>query len=160
MATDTVVLKCLGQAPVRELFLDGRTGDGSVALAPSTFSPFSGTHWRRRTDGDVWILQCLGEAPGARFLDGRTADGTVGLAPSTNPPFTGTRWRARSVAGGVTLECLGDIPGPRRFLDGRTGDATVAMAPSTDPPFTGTHWLVTAPPQMIDPGSEGHPADG
>jgi hypothetical protein len=35
MATDTVVLMCLGQGPgpARGRFLDGRSGDGSVALA-------------------------------------------------------------------------------------------------------------------------------
>ena len=37
-------LECLGSAPGPK-FLDGRTGDGTVALAPSTAPPFTGTRW-------------------------------------------------------------------------------------------------------------------
>src|SRR5687768_9819156 len=99
MATQVVVLASLGhvQGPRN---LDGRTGDGSVGLAPHTGAPFSGTRWRRRTQGDVWTLECLGDVPGPRFLDGRTDEGTVGLAPNVKAPFTGTRWRARKVGDG------------------------------------------------------------
>jgi hypothetical protein len=120
MATEVVILSSLGHVDGPRN-LDGRTGDGSVALAPHTGSPFSGTRWRRRTQ-----------------------EGTVGLAPNTRPPFTGTRWRAARVGDGFTLECLGDLEGPR-FLDGRTHDGTVALAPNTQPPFTGTLWKVGVP---------------
>jgi hypothetical protein len=38
------VLKCLGDIPGLT-FLDGRTLDGTVGLAPGTDPPFTGTHW-------------------------------------------------------------------------------------------------------------------
>jgi hypothetical protein len=90
---DVGFLVCQG-AVKGNRYLDGRTGDGSVGLAPS-FESFSGTRWHwREGAGNVFTFECLGENknPDHRFLDGRTADGTVGLAPSTDPPFTGTRW--------------------------------------------------------------------
>jgi hypothetical protein len=58
----------------------------------------------------------------------------------------------------VILTCQGDIPGPR-LLDGRTGDGSVGLAPSTEEPFSGTRWTVQLAPVMVDPGTEGHPAD-
>jgi hypothetical protein len=36
--------ECLGDLPGNR-FLDGRTRDGTVGLAPSTDPPFSGTRW-------------------------------------------------------------------------------------------------------------------
>jgi len=140
---ENVILTCLGQAPGPKE-LDGRTGDGTVGLAPHTGPPFSGTSWSRTIHGDVWTLKCLGDIEGPRFLDGRTQDGTVGLAPSTEAPFSGTRWRATNTGQDFTLECLGEVEGAR-FLDGRTGDGTVGLAPNTEPPFTGTHWRVGIP---------------
>jgi hypothetical protein len=41
----TVSLQCAGAGPEPNRFLDGRTADGSVGLAPSTDPPFSGTRW-------------------------------------------------------------------------------------------------------------------
>ena len=139
-----VMLTCLGQAQGKRL-LDGRTGDGSVALTNNASA--SGTRWRlHERPNDIWILECLGDVPGNRFLDGRTEQGAVGLAPNAKPPFTGTRWQATRVGEmEFTLRCAGTGTGDRRFLDGNTGQATVALAPSTDPPFTGTRWRVGVP---------------
>src|SRR2546421_7314324 len=114
MATTIVRLTNRGTSPGPRV-LDGRTGDGSVALAPTSNDAFSGTRWRRRMAGDVWTLECLGTAKGPRFLDGHTKEGTVHLAPSTNPPFSGTRWRATRVAGGVPPAGLGPPPPPPVF---------------------------------------------
>jgi hypothetical protein len=138
---NSINLRCLGNIDGPR-FLDGRTGNGTVGLAPSTDPPFSGTQWLvvgEPTPGQM-ILQCLGTIDGPRILDGRTGNGTVGLAPTTDNPFTGTRWEIMN-GQDTTLRCLGDIDGPR-FLDGRTGDGTVGLAPGTDGPFTGTHWDV------------------
>ncbi len=40
----SLTLKCLGNIEGPR-FLDGRTGYGTVGLAPSTDGPFTGTHW-------------------------------------------------------------------------------------------------------------------
>ncbi|GAA6614767.1 hypothetical protein [Scytonema sp. NUACC26] len=76
-------------------FLDGRTTDGTVGLAPETGRVFTGTKWRFRAigvNGGI-TLESLGDRPGSKFLDGRVRDGSVGLAPNTDPPFTGTQWQ-------------------------------------------------------------------
>jgi hypothetical protein len=144
-AGHTVSLRCLGNIPGPR-YLDGRTANGTVGLAPNLRPKFTGTKWRvvRAGDGAV-ALQCLGDLEGPRWLDGRTADGTVGLAPNRNKPFTGTRWQVFQVSDDnpyiVVLKCLGDIQGPR-WLDGRTADGTVGVAANTEPPFTGTKWEV------------------
>jgi hypothetical protein len=140
-----VSLKCLGNIPGPR-YLDGRTANGTVGLAPNTNPEFTGTRWRVVRVGDgVVELKCLGNIEGPRWLDGRTADGTVGLAPNTNRPFTGTRWQVIQAAYNnpniVELKCLGDIEGPR-WLNGKTADGTVGVAPMTEPPFTGTKWEV------------------
>lgn len=156
-----VSLKCLGSIPGPR-FLDGRTGNGTVGLAPQLFGPFTGTKWKVFAGGGEIELQCQGDVDGPRFLDGRTADGSVGLAPTANRPFTGTHWRVHQIDNNnpniVALECLGNIPGPR-WLDGRTQNGSVGLAPSTDPPFSGTRWEAAFYPVQIDPGSEGHPAN-
>jgi hypothetical protein len=144
-AGNNVSLRCLGNIPGPR-YLDGRTANGTVGLAPNLSPRFTGTEWRVVRAGDgVVELRCLGEIEGPRWLDGRTADGTVGLAPNTNRPFTGTRWQVIQVGYGnpniVVLKCLGDIQGPR-WLDGRTADGTVGVAATTEPPFTGTKWEV------------------
>ncbi len=137
-----VAFRCLGDQDGPR-FLDGRTFDGTVGLAPSTDSGFTGTRWIAvQTQGVAF--RCLGDQDGPRFLDGRTADGTVGLAPSIDGGFTGTRWKLTALTSGdpqqVTLECLGDQDGSR-FLDARTADGTVGLAPSTDG-FSGTRWEI------------------
>src|SRR6266567_2298121 len=138
-----MTFECLGDLPGPR-FLDGRTQDGTVGLAPSTDDAFTGTRWEVTTIGDgVVTMKCRGAVEPAdhrRFLDGQTLDGTVDLAPRTTPPFSGARWALVELAQGVvTLQCLGDLPGPR-FLDGRTLDGTVGLAPTTAAPFTGTLW--------------------
>ena len=148
-----VSLKCLGNVNVPR-FLDGRTRDGTVGLAPDLTPQFSGTKWHVFVGGGNILLKCLGAVEGARWLDGRTKDGTVGLAPGTARPFTGTRWRVMQIDANnpdiVALQCMGDIQGPR-WLDGRTANGTVGLAPSADhPPFTGTKWEVRLYPVRID----------
>ena len=136
-------LRCLGSIPGPR-YLDGRTANGTVGLAPNLSPEFTGTRWRVVRAGDgVVELKCLGDLDGPRWLDGRTADGTVGLAPNTDRPFTGTRWQVLHVSYNnpniVVLKCLGDTEGPR-WLNGRTAEGTVGVAPTTEPPFTGTKW--------------------
>jgi hypothetical protein len=90
---DHIALECLGHLPGPR-FLDGRTQDGTVGLAPTTGGHFTGTRWKViKLRKNQISLECFGHLPGPRFLDGRTQDGTVGLAPNTSFPFTGTRWR-------------------------------------------------------------------
>jgi hypothetical protein len=139
-AGNHVALRCLGDIPGPR-YLDGRTANGTVGLAPNMSPEFTGTRWRVVRVGDgVVELKCLGDIEGPRWLDGRTADGTVGLAP--NRSFTGTRWQVIQVGSNiVVLKCLGDIEGPR-WLNGSTADGTVGVAPTTEPPFTGTKWEV------------------
>ena len=151
---DNVVLECIGGHNPAFQFLDGHTQDGIVLLAGSTNPPFTGTHWRIHRNGDVWILECLGNVSGNRFLDGRTADNVVQLAPNIHRPFTGTRWRATEQLDEqdnrvFALECLGDQPG-NRFLEGRNHDGTVALAANSGPDFPGTLWRVGSAPVPID----------
>jgi hypothetical protein len=159
-AGNFVSLKCLGAANGPR-FLDGRTGDGTVGLAPAVLGHFTGTRWQVWAGGGQILLKCMGAVEGPRWLDGRTGNGGVGLAPDNKNQFTGTHWRVHPMDGAnpdiVALECLGTAPGPR-WLDGRTGDGTVGLAASTNPPFTGTRWEAAFYPVQIDPGSEGHPA--
>jgi hypothetical protein len=148
-----VSLRCLGNVNGPR-FLDGRTGSGSVGLAPKLTPEFSGTKWHVFGGGGGNIaLKCMGNVEGNRWLDGRTANGTVGLAPSLNRPFTGTRWEVVPLDANnpdiVGLKCLGDVRGPV-WLDGRTGNGTVGLAKTTDPPFTGTKWEVRMYPVRID----------
>src|SRR5437867_286624 len=146
-----VALKCLGNVNGPR-WLDGRTANGTVGLAPKMgVKQFSGTQWLvvRRGDGIV-SFKCLGVTNGPRWLDGRTANGTVGLAPRTDAQFSGTAWQVFDGENNtVTLKCLGNVNGPR-WLDGRTGNGTVGLAANTDPPFTGTKWEVQSYPVCID----------
>jgi hypothetical protein len=149
-------LRCL--APdAHSNFLDGRTADGSVGLAPATDGPFTGSHWEAVDDGpNRVILRCLAPDAHPNFLDGRTANGSVGLAPSTGGVFTGTHWEVVDDGRNqVILRCLAPDAHPN-FLDGRTADGSVGLAPATDGVFTGTHWEVVDPipndPQFLDAG--------
>ncbi|MBV8814757.1 MAG: hypothetical protein JO271_09715 [Verrucomicrobia bacterium] len=142
-AGNHVSLRCLGNI-AGPRYLDGRTANGTVGLAPNMSPEFTGTRWRVvRLSDEVVELKCLGNIEGPRWLDGRTADGTVGLAPNTSGRFTGTRWQVVQAGYNdpniVELRCLGDIDGPR-WLNGRTADGTVGIAPTTEPPYTGTKW--------------------
>ena len=94
-----IALKCLGTIENPDhVYLDGRTQDGSVGLAPSTDPiKYSGTYWEviNLEDGNI-ALKCLGtiENPDHVYLDGRTQDGSVGLAPNADPePYSGTHWK-------------------------------------------------------------------
>jgi hypothetical protein len=145
-----VALKCLGNVNGPR-WLDGRTANGTVGLAPKMgVKQFSGTQWlvARRGDGIV-SLKCLGAVEGSRWLDGRTGNGTVGLAPNTNAPYSGTAWQVIDGENNtVTLKCLGKVEGSR-WLDGRTGNGTVGLAANTES-FTGTKWEVQSYPVCID----------
>ena len=149
-----VYLKCLGNVEGPR-FLDGRTANATVGLAPKLSKQFSGTKWgvvNGGAEGRI-SLHCLGTVNGNRWLDGRTRDGSVGLAPNRNKPFTGVVWEVvpldQQNSNIIALKCLGDGEGPR-WLDGRTGNGSVGLAESTHPPFTGTHWEVRAYPVCID----------
>lgn len=150
---NNVSLRSLGDQPGPR-FLDGRTHDGSVGLAPEREPPFTGTKWRVFRAGEgVVALKCLGDIDGPRWLDGHTHDGNVGLAPNPKPPFTGARWKVVPADNNnpdiVFLQCLGTIEGPR-MLDGRTHNGSVGLAPTTNAPFTGTRWEVLAVPVLFD----------
>jgi hypothetical protein len=160
---DIITLKCLGDKPGPG-YLDGRTHNGTVGLAPHTNPPYTGTKWRveyldpSAGPDQPWIythinLHCEGTGPGdARYLDGRTQDATVGLAPHLGKPFTGARWDLDAIkqvsptTGNAwwyyTLYCEGTGPGDARYQDGHTADGTVGLAPTTNKPFTGTHWQI------------------
>jgi hypothetical protein len=148
-----ISLSCLGDRPGPR-FLDGRTENGTIGLAPKLAAPFTGTKWRviRNGQGDLW-LQCRGHIEGPRWLDGRTHNGTVGLAPTNHKPYTGTRWKVVPLDDTnpniIALQCLGDIKGSR-WLDGRTHDGTVWLAPKMEAPFTGTRWQVALYPVPKD----------
>jgi hypothetical protein len=146
LSSGIVKFRCMATSPSILRFLDGRTRDGSVGLAPVLAIPLTGERWAvtEHADGSV-SLRCLGDfsSPQFKFLDGRTLDRAVGLVPHTDPPFTGTHWRVRVHGKIVVLECLGKAPfGSDRFLDGRVLDGTVALAPTPMERFTGTRWLM------------------
>jgi hypothetical protein len=138
---DTVSLISLGAIPGAR-YLDGRTADGTVGLAPNAEVPFTDARWQVSDGGGgSFTLKSLSKINGPCFLNGKTADGSVGLAVAPGPAFTGTHWEITKLDGGVSfsVRCLASIEGPR-FLDGRTDDGTIRLAPSVRPPFTGTHW--------------------
>lgn len=142
--------KCLGHRRGPR-YLDGRTKEGTVGLAPELSKYYSGTKWSVvKVREGVVALKCLGLLEGpARWLDGRTHEGKVGLAPNTRRPYTGTTWQVipadENVPTFVWLKCLGHVDGPR-YLDGRTHDGTVWLAPGTNAPYTGTKWEVVPYP--------------
>jgi hypothetical protein len=161
---DRVILESLGEVPGPR-WLDGRTQDQTVGLAPTAVFPFTGTVWELgRVENNAFTLRSLGHLVGQRvdttfrarypyllYLDGRTQDGTVGMASCTNdqpppptgaclPIFTGTRWDITPAGqGAFNLKNRGTIEGPR-WLDGRTHNGTVGLAPTTGGGFTGTRW--------------------
>jgi hypothetical protein len=157
-------IKCLG-AGGGTVWLDGRTGDGSVGLAPKGGPSFSGTRWKPfRIKDNIWVFQCLGTVKGARILDGRTQNGTVGLAPRTDGPFTGTKWEVlpsdSRTPDIVTIRCLGTAEGSR-FLSGDTKRGVVGLVAATGKgaAFAGTRWLVGPMPGKFDDGTNLVPAD-
>jgi hypothetical protein len=140
---DTVSLISLGAVPGAR-YLDGRTADGTVGLAPNAEVPFTGARWQVSDGGGgSFTLRSLSKIDGPRFLDGKTAHGSVGLAAAPGPLFTGTHWEITKLGSGVSfsVRCLASNEGPR-FLEGRTDDGTIGLAPSARPPFIGTHWAI------------------
>jgi hypothetical protein len=135
-------LKCLGDIEGNR-WLDGRTQDGSVGLAPTTEGFYTGTKWQAiEVEPCIYHFKCLGDIEGNRWLDGRTQDGSVGLAPTTEGFYTGTKWQPIEVEPGIYhFKCMGDIEG-NRWLDGRTQDGSVGLAPTTEGFYTGTKWQV------------------
>jgi hypothetical protein len=94
--TTVVTLKRLGDVDGSK-FLDGRTGEGTVGLAPTTIEPFTGTRWAMNelsSNGNTTVvtLKCLGHIDGPKFLNGNTEHGSVDLADSTEG-VSGTRWK-------------------------------------------------------------------
>jgi hypothetical protein len=139
-AGDMVILECVCHKG-GNCYLDGRTGDGTVGLAPKTGGDFSGTTWRvvKLEKGELG-LECQGDVDGNRWLDGRTRDGTVGLAPKTGGDFSGTKWKMHDRGDcQIQLECMGDAEGPR-WLEGVRGDTMVKL--TRDKERSGTCWKV------------------
>lgn len=135
-------LSCLGEFqthPERLFFLDGRTGDGSVALAPRATEEFSGTKWKAFVTGDRVLLECQGDVDGPRFLNGFTGDQSVHLAPTGGGASTSTVWRVVLIDTHIALKCLSE-DNPHLFLDGVTQSNTVRLSNTTEDAFTGTHW--------------------
>ncbi|MFF5281906.1 hypothetical protein [Streptomyces sp. NPDC012756] len=146
-----VRLKCQGTIPGPP-FLNGKTIEGTVGLAPDDLS-LSGEVWEMRTVSTddkgrpVVVLRCEGtshDGKDNRFLDGHTADGIVGLAPDTSQPFSGTQWSViQADAPFFHLMCRGTGTGDKRFLDGRTKNGTVALIADPKPQqFTGARWAI------------------
>ena len=76
------------------VWLDGRTADGTVGLAPNFAPPYTGASWRLvPLEGRGFTMQTLGTIPGPTFLDGRTAGGTVALIPVVDAAHSGAVWR-------------------------------------------------------------------
>ncbi|MBG1268939.1 hypothetical protein [Nostoc sp. WHI] len=99
IANGTYTIRSLGTIPGAD-YLDGRTGNGTVGLAPTYTRGFTGARWqissrvvRQRTYYyTYYTIRSCGTTPGADYLDGRTGNGTVGLAPTYTGGFTGARW--------------------------------------------------------------------
>jgi hypothetical protein len=145
---DHISLECVSNEPGPK-FLDGRTQDGTVGLAPHTNPPFTGTRWEvvqanpGKFPPNQWWFKCLGNIPGPQWLDGRTQTRTVGLAPSRGAPFTGTKWEVTGYSGNeIALKCLGTISG-NRWLDGRpSNNGTVGLTQ-----YVETRWKVRILPK-------------
>jgi hypothetical protein len=151
---DHITLECQSRDPGGPRFLDGRTQDGTVGLAPHTNPPFTGTKWEvvqanpGKWPPNQWWFRCLGNIPGPQWLDGRTQNSSVGLAPSRGEPFTGTKWEVTSYGGDeIALKCLGTVQG-NRWLDGRINIGTVGLSPYVNTGSNGgTIWKVRILPK-------------
>lgn len=94
--SDAISFRSLGAAvgPTTPVWLDGRTADGTVGLAPNFAPPFTGASWRLvPVEGRGFTMQTLGTIPGPTFLDGRTVGGTVALILSVDAAHSGAVWR-------------------------------------------------------------------
>jgi outer membrane protein assembly factor BamB len=93
---NAISFRSLGRdvGPTTPVWLDGRTADGTVGLAPNFAPPFTGASWRIVPfEGRGFTMQTLGTIPGPTFLDGRTVGGTVALIPSVDAAHSGAVWR-------------------------------------------------------------------
>lgn len=145
---DVVTIECLGHIKTEKGYrwLDGRTHNGTVGLAPTTTGGYTGTKWEvYEVEKDVYAFKSLGHVPSEnRWLDGHMHDGTVGLAPTRTGGYTGTNWKLLEIEDGVyTFKCVGHIKDSKYiWLDGRTHDGTVGLAPTTTGHYTGTSWRI------------------
>ncbi|MEH2402308.1 hypothetical protein [Nostoc sp.] len=87
----TYIIRSQGTTPGPN-YLDGRTGNGTVGLAPNFRGVFTGARWQIVNKGSYYTIRSCGTIPGADYLDGRTGNGTVGLAPTFTGGFTGAKW--------------------------------------------------------------------
>jgi hypothetical protein len=92
-------------------WLDGRTHNGTVGLAPTRSSPYTGTKWKVHADRrwnqeeakyvEYVVLESFGQVPGNRLLVARRAPDTpvwsLGLAP-VNSALSGRFWRFRQLS--------------------------------------------------------------
>jgi hypothetical protein len=133
----SVTLLCKGSEGPQS-YLDGRTTNGTVGLAPNTNPPYTGTVWAVEDGGGGTVmLKCKGVLDGPRYLDRRTSDGsTVGLAEN--------RWIVEDGSDNSTifLRAAGVPAGNPRYLDGKTVDQTVGLASDHDG-HSGTRWKPT-----------------
>lgn len=102
-------LHCMGTGGGLFDWLDGRTADGSVGMAPTTSSWYTGTYWRIRFTGQpesgtrpgtTIQLECQGLGPGNRRWLSITEDGK-GVHLLQSPTRLSYWWWAR----------IGDTPG-------------------------------------------------
>jgi hypothetical protein len=84
-------------------WLDGRTQNSSVGLAPSRGAQYTGTKWEVTkwtvVDGvETVALKCLGTLPDSgRYLIGRIHNGTVGLTRYVSDSYPATLWKVRKL---------------------------------------------------------------
>jgi outer membrane protein assembly factor BamB len=138
---DRIILETLDNM-VGPRWLDGRTHDATVGLAPAYGAPFTGTLWELiEHDDRSFELRSLGLVEGPRILGVRAADGTVELVTAgTDTPFN--RWRIDEIETEIfTLQNLGQ-PESRRLLDGRTEGGMVSTESGTIVVPVSSRWRV------------------
>jgi len=138
--------RCLGHLEGNR-WLNGRTVEGAVDLAPNTDLQYSGINWRvvKQMEG-VFAFYCIGTIEtSTRWLNGKTADGGVDLAAEVSDAYSGCRWQLCHVKDDIYIcRCLGDLEGPR-LLNGRTAEQRpderkVELMPHTATAITGIQW--------------------
>lgn len=136
--SSNVILECLGHIDGPR-FLDGRTIDGTVGLAPSTGEPFSGTRWEVSDTDQLGVvtLRCLGESTlgkNVRFLSADSLGGTLSLVDGDGGSGSSTRWSVVDgqpvPAGGPGLTSAGSLRSPSLAFaaGGIAGPGFVSMA--------------------------------
>jgi hypothetical protein len=137
-------------------YLDGRTADLSVGIAPITLNPFGGTHWTAQelTQGIITLKLTLFQG-GDRFLKGRPDTAKVELDSIADQVEFPCFWEPIIVDHQNDfdvwiLRSMSIFDGPR-FLDYRSADDSVGMAPFIDGVFGGTRWTLVPNPPVIIP---------